>query len=368
MILDGGGRSEPLLRLAGRLLRDVFDAGLVFGHSVRTTDEACRLACRDATIGSSLVESRYLAGSRKLFDDYLESFRRRVRRRARTLMAAFDHSRREERSRFGETVYLLEPNLKRSRGGLRDLQLLRWIGMARYAIREPAELRRLGFLSAEDEKGVGDAAEYLLQLRNELHFHAGKPADVLDRAEQLRIAELRGYQPVAGMLPVEQFMRDYFRHTAEVSHVVERFTETARAGRGGGVLHVVFGRRIEGGFHVGPTQIRADKSTAAQFREHPDAVLRLVELAALHDKQIAPDTWEAVRREARLAAAWSWPKDQPPPPQAVAHFLTAPGTPAAVGRVAARPARDRALGAVYSRLGPRPGTAPVQPVPQVHRR
>ena len=317
MILHAGDRIEPLSRLAERLLRDVFDAGLVFGHSVRTIDEACTLACRDATIGSSLIESRFLTGSAGLFGRFLEKFRRRIRRRAATLVAAFEHARREERLRFGETVYLLEPNVKRSRGGLRELQLLRWIGMARYGTPEAGALRALGFLSAEDEEALRQATEFLLGLRNQLHFEAGKSADVLSRAEQIRIAELRGHRPAAGMLPVEQFMRDYFRHTDQVSHVVGRFAEKARTPQRSRLVTALFGRRIAGGYLVGPTQIRAGKKAVARFGSDPAAIVRLVALAAIHDKQISPDTWEAVRRQAARL-----PPDRPLAPQAVEHFLT----------------------------------------------
>lgn len=317
MVLHAGGPMEPLSRLAERLVRDVFDAGLVLGHSFRTIDEACALACRDATIATSLIESRPLTGSDPLFARFLETFRRRVLRRPAALMAAMERARREERLRFGETVYLLEPNVKRSRGGLRELQLLRWIGMARYGTPETRALRALGVLSAEDEEALGQAAEFLLGLRNELHFAAGKPADVLSRAEQIRIAGLRGYRPTGGMLPVEQFMRDYFRHTGQVSHVVGRFVEKALAPRRSRLLSALFGRRIAGGYRVGPAEIRAGQKALRRLGSDLGAIMRLVALAAVHDKQIAPDTWETVRRQApRL------PPDRPPSPQAVEHFLT----------------------------------------------
>jgi len=91
------------------------------------------------------------------------------------------------------------------------------------------------------------AGEFLLRLRNEMHFYAGQAADVLSRAEQVRIAELRGYAPLPGLLPVEQFMRDYFRHTDAVSHIAARFAATARArNRMGQAVTVLFGHRVEG--------------------------------------------------------------------------------------------------------------------------
>lgn len=136
-------------------------------------------------------------------------------------MAAIEKSRCEERARYGETVYLLEPNVKRSRGALRDVQLLRWIGAVRYGHSRPERLRDVEALSAEDCDAVVAATEFLLRLRNEMHFYAQRSSDVLHRGEQLRIASLWGYK-AAGRLPVERFMQDYFRHTLRVSHVVGR--------------------------------------------------------------------------------------------------------------------------------------------------
>ena len=131
MILHARAASDRVAPLAKHLFRDVFDSGLVLGHSVRTPEEACRLAWRDPQICTSLIESRFLVGSASLFSRFVRRFRARVARGGRELMAAIERARFEERIKFGETVYLLEPNVKRSQGGLRDNQLLRWTGVVR---------------------------------------------------------------------------------------------------------------------------------------------------------------------------------------------------------------------------------------------
>ncbi|MGQ9575652.1 MAG: [protein-PII] uridylyltransferase [Thermoguttaceae bacterium] len=315
MILHAGNQLQTVGRLAKRLWCDLFDAGLALGHSVRTIQEACTLACHDPAILSSLIESRYLIGSAGLFCRFWRTFRRRVRQRAAGLIAALQHARLEERLRFGETVYLLEPNLKRSRGGLRDLQLLRWIGMARYGTPEPDALRRLGVLAAEDHRALSDAAEFLLRLRNELHFHAGKSADVLTRPQQVRIAALWGYQPGPGTLPVEQFMRDYFRHTDRLSHLVSRFAEQACADKRRRLAPKLSGRPV-GGYLVGQGEIRAGRAALKRLRASPVEILELVALAAEYDKPLAPETWEAVRRQAARL-----PPNQPLAPEGAPHFL-----------------------------------------------
>src|SRR5262245_56413964 len=128
MILHAPEATRRVAPLAERLMKDVFDSGLMLGHSVRTVEQACELAAKDATICTSLVESRLLAGSEPLFARFLQKFQHRLRRRAAGLIRGIAASREEERVQFGETVYLLEPNVKRSPGGLRDYQLLRWVG------------------------------------------------------------------------------------------------------------------------------------------------------------------------------------------------------------------------------------------------
>ena len=325
MILHAPAAASRTAPLADRLLRDVFDTGLVLSHSVRTRPQACRLAISDPLICTSLLESRLLAGDPALFDRFVRDFRRRIHRRFRFLSAQISRARREERARYGETVFLLEPNIKRSRGGLRDLQLVRWLGLARWGCGDFGQLQTLGVLSQEDQATLQRAGEFLLWLRNELHFHAEQAADVLDRAEQLRIATVLGYQPAIGVLPVEQFMRDYFRHTDGVSHVAARFeVATLARDRLSRVVTAVFGHRTGPGVRVGPAGIMTTRHGLTKLHGDLAAIMRLVDLANLYDVPIAPATWEAVRREAPGLP-------NVPPPEACRHFLSLLSHPARLG-------------------------------------
>jgi [protein-PII] uridylyltransferase len=328
--------------LADRMVRDVFDAGLTLGHSVRTPDQACQLAGADPQVCTSLLESRLLFGSRRLFDAFVRRVGRLVRSRRGALLAAIDRSRAEERMRYGETVYLLEPHVKRSRGGLRDLQLTRWIGAVRFGEPDWRRLARSGVLWADDVDVLEAAREFLLRLRNELHFHAGKPADVLSRSEQVRLAERLGYGAVAGMLPVEQFMRDYFRHTGGVSHIAGRLLAAARSGgRTARLVTWLFGHRAGEGVRVGPAGLMVTRRGLRAHGGDLGAVLRLADLAARYDVPIEPRTWEAVRREApRLSA--------PASPEACRCFLSLLGRPARLGPLL----RDLHDAAILERLIP----------------
>ena len=326
MILHSPGVSGRVAILAERLLRDVFDVGLILGHSVRTPDQACRLAWSEPAICTSLVESRLIRGSQAVFDQFTRRFRRQVRIRARWLMAGILEERSKERARYGETVFLLEPNVKRSQGGLRDIQLIRWIGFVRYGTQQFAKLQALGALSERDSESLGRANEFLLRLRNEMHFHARQAADVLNRSEQLRITELQGYPPIGGMLPVEQFMRDYFRHTNAVSHIARRFLAKSQSrDRLSRLSTALFGHRVEAGIRVGPAGMTATRHGLHLLHGDLTAMIRLVDLANLYDKPIASSTWEAIRHEATRL-----PKT-PPSPEACRHFLSLLAHPARLG-------------------------------------
>ncbi len=296
MILHAAGADTSVFPLAGRLLRDLFDAGLEVGQTVRSVAQACSLAGQDPVVCTSLMEARFLAGSEKLFKTFAERFQRRTRSRSKALFKAIEDARRNERSQYGETVYLLEPNIKRSRGGLRDVQLLRWLGFTRFGETEPEALQLKGAITKDDQTAIRDASEYLLRLRNEMHFHAGKSNDVLDKHEQLRLAELYGFEGTEGILPVEQFMSEYFRHTRKVRAVLGNFAANSRPGQvWARLLATVFSHQVEGDYRVTIGQIVATKRGLQKLQTDLSEVLRLCELANLQNKRIAPATWDAVR-------------------------------------------------------------------------
>jgi len=327
MILHDGVSQTDISPLARRLLHDLFDVGLTLGQSVRTPREACRLAFKDATIFTSLVESRFLAGNQALFERFQRRLRKSSMRRWRRMVGAVEHARDEERAQFGETVYLLEPNVKRSPGGLRDLQLLRWVGFARYGEAEPDSLMMMGALPKDDHQAIRRASEFLLRLRNEMHFHASQAHDGLGRDEQVRIAGVLGFRGTDSLLPVERFMSEYFRHTNAVRHIVGRFLEGCRPwSRLADVVAPLFSHQVEGDFRVGPRRIWATSAGLEKLRLDLGQILRLTDLANLYNKGIAHHTWMAVRESARqLPNALS--------SEAAGRFLSLLSQPARLGQL-----------------------------------
>ena len=338
MLLYQPCASERIAPLARQLTHHVYDAGMQMGFSVRTPEQALALALRDATILTSLVESRCLSGSSELFQRFFRRFARSARARSRRLLAAVEVARRDESGQYGETVYLLQPNIKRSQGGLRDLHLIRWIGFVRHGVSDPEHLSRAGLLAKEDFLKLRDARDFLLRLRNELHFRAQKSQDILLKDEQLRLADLYGYQGDEGLLPVEQFMREYFAHTSEVHYIASNFAQTARTQQiFRNLLGPLFSHQVEGDFWVGPRHIKATRRGLAKLRGDLAQVLRLMDLANMYNKRIDHTTWVAIREDMMQHT------ESELTPQTVQRFLSLISQPAQLGELLRRLHQLRAL-------------------------
>src|SRR5690606_23161422 len=108
------------------------------------------------------------------------------------------------------------------------IQLIRWVGFAQYGDSDLEKLHRLGHLDLEDFQSLRRGLQYLLRLRNQMHFEAGKLQDQLDRGLQMRLAQWRGFPGANGILPVEQFMTEYFEHTSEIRYCSAHFVESTQ--------------------------------------------------------------------------------------------------------------------------------------------
>ncbi len=331
MLLTTPDSYERAADVARHLTRYVYDSGLQLGFSLRTPPQACSLAMKDATIFTSLAESRILVGDVQLFRRFIDRFRRQTNRRWRSILTTIAESRRTERRQYGETVYMLEPNVKRSRGGLRDVQMVRWVGFARFGHSELESLFRTGALTRDDRNRLLKSVEYLLHLRNELHFHAGKSQDLLTRDEQVRLAELYKCEGPAGVLPVEQFMRDYFEYTGDVRYIAANFVAGVRL-RTGLVTKVapLFTHRVDQDFRVGPVHIGATRIGLQKVTTDSAEVMRIMGLANLYNKRIDHPTWEAIRN------AMVKRKTDDISPEAVERFLALLSQPGRLGALLRR--------------------------------
>ena len=295
MILFQNQTSEDIASQLRPLTQGIFDIGLQLGHSIRTPAEAVQLARTDAVVCTSLIDARLLTGNRQLFETFRSTFETMVRKNSKTLCRTIIEARAAERDQYGETLYLLEPHVKRSRGGIRDLNLLRWLGFAEHGVSDPDRLHLTGALSKFDYRRLQSARDFLLRLRNEMHFHAGSAHDLLNRAEQLRVAEWHGHTHQKGLLPVEHFMRDYFRYTNHLWQLARRrdagLQVVSTVTR---VLEPMFGKNIDGDYRLGMRNITATPTGVTKLKQDMGEVLKLVELSAKNNKPLDHATWSTL--------------------------------------------------------------------------
>jgi [protein-PII] uridylyltransferase len=280
------------------LVRNLWDCGIKLSQSVRTPKDAIDFARQDLPMRTSLTEARLLIGSQALFADLQ---RRNHRLIATSSITKFIEQvlseRKKEHQDYFATVNLLEPNVKKSPGGLRDVHLLRWIALPRYGTREPHMLRIAGVITPEDSETLSNGIEFLGRIRNELHFRAGQAQDVLTRDEQVRVAKWMAFESQGPLLGVERFMQQYHRQTMALNDMVMRFAQGAKTtGFVRRTLNRFSTRRVEQHYVVTRDSISIDPDTAPGTMEKAETLLRLFDLARRHSVEVAHETLERVRK------------------------------------------------------------------------
>ncbi|MGH6979575.1 MAG: nucleotidyltransferase domain-containing protein, partial [Stellaceae bacterium] len=186
----------------------LWDLGLKVGHATRSVADCIVRARDDVTIRTALLEARYLAGEQVLFLDLKKRFENEIIKGTATEFLEAKLKERDDRhARLGDSRYLVEPNVKEGKGGLRDLHTLFWIAKYIYRVDDVASLVERKALSAEEAKRFERAQDFLLTVRCHLHFLAGRAEDRLTFDRQREIAKLMGYADRAGTSGVERFMK-----------------------------------------------------------------------------------------------------------------------------------------------------------------
>lgn len=279
-----------------QVVRDVWDAGMKLGHSVRTLSDAVMMAKTDLQFATSLVEIRTLWGNLELSESLQSKLTKQViQPRQATFIDECIASRQTEFQEHGGTVQQLQPDVKKSAGGLRDLHLLKWVSYARFKTADLGLLRRLNVLSIDELHELQQAHEFLARIRVDLHLAAGHPQDVLTKEEQYRIALERGFEDLPGQHPVVQFMQQYFHHTSAIARIVKRFFTLQRPRSWTTRLYqYLMQHRANDVFLVGLDEIDIQASHRASLCSNLGKVLQLYELASMYRVNVAPLLEEAV--------------------------------------------------------------------------
>ncbi|MCL4676610.1 MAG: [protein-PII] uridylyltransferase, partial [Pararhodobacter sp.] len=202
----------------------LWDLKLKIGHSSRTIDDCLRLGREDYTIRTALLEQRFLAGNESLA---IELKTRLWKELFSDTQSEFIEAKLAERDarhqKQGGQRYMLEPNVKEGKGGLRDLQTLYWIAKYIYGVEKAAELVGHGFFTEAEYQSFRAAETFLWAVRCHMHHLTGRTVDQLTFDLQPEVAERMGFLDHGGRRAVEHFMQSYFRHATHVGELTRIF-------------------------------------------------------------------------------------------------------------------------------------------------
>jgi [protein-PII] uridylyltransferase len=303
-------QSQRVQNIVEFILYSLWDARQKVGHATRSVEECIRLAKSDNTILTAILEARYICGDEGLYSQLFTDFRREIVSKGAKGFIADKLAERDLRlHKAGESRYLVEPDVKDGKGGLRDLNTLFWIAKFLYATNSTDELAEKGAFTREELAVFKKCERFLWAVRCHLHFLSKRGNDRLSFDRQSDIAERLGYKSHGGLKHVERFMKHYFLVAKDVGDLTRILCASleARQVKEVPALSRVFGRltaraasvivdapsfKLEGG--------RVVLKSPGVFESDPVNIIRLFAAAGRHGAEIHPDALKQVRKSLNL--------------------------------------------------------------------
>jgi [protein-PII] uridylyltransferase len=298
--------SDALADTIQQVLYFLWDLGFKVGHSTRTVKDAMAQANEDMRTKTSLLEARLLAGDVDLFHLFRTQFRRScVKGYERQYIAARMEDQALRHQKFGNSVYLQEPNVKGGCGGLRDYQNLLWITYFKEGALTTTHLVGKDWLTAGDRRRIDIAYDFLLRIRTQLHYTNERATDTLHLSLQAEIARQLGYGQKTPIARSEAFMKDYYEHSRDIFRITERLTKRFASGAGTTTRRLFFpllprrgeaDERFEnffsrgGQLHVNDPQI---------FGREPEQLMKAFEHAQKRKLELSAELTDAIGRRLR---------------------------------------------------------------------
>ncbi len=273
-------RSSGTSRLVRVILYLLWDAGLDIGHSARTITECLRIAREDYQSETSMLENRLIAGDKKVFAEFNKRFDSYLKRVSKS-----SHLRRRLRElgdryrSWDPSVYVQEPNIKESAGGLRDMHAVLWLARA-YGADKFEGIAQKGWVPEEDCGRAREAYDFLLRLRTQLHNQSGSKNDMLNFQAQMDVAPELGYDDSEIAMASEALMRDYFMRAHTMHRFCRDFFESLEEDlqRKGWAKRRPRIEPLGGGLALRDYHSLVTDGTEADILGHPGGLMRIFEL------------------------------------------------------------------------------------------
>jgi len=292
-------RTPRAEQIVESILYVLWDLGLKVGHAVRSVEECIRQAKADMTIRTSLMEARYIWGEQKLHQDLRRRFQKEiVTGTAQEFVEAKLDEMQKRHQKLGDSRYVVEPNIKDGKGGLRDLHTLFWIAKYVYRVDGVEELVLKGVITEAEARTFAKAHHFLWTLRFHLHLVAKRPEERLIFDVQREIGGRMGYRDHAGTRGVERFMKHYYLVAKDVGDLTRILcaaieSQNQRPPRFRLPTFSLRRRNLDGFVLEGE---RLAVTSDDVFAKEPVALLRLFHVAQTHDLDIHPRTLQLATR------------------------------------------------------------------------
>ena len=300
------GKPLPYLsKLIDGVLYPLWDIGLKVGHAVRSTDDCVKVANEDMQSKTSLIESRLIIGDETLFNKFQKLLTAKcVDGYEEKYIAARLEDQQTRREKFGNSATMQEPNIKNGCGGLRDFQNLMWMSFFKYRARSLRDLDDQ-FVSDPQCKQLEAAYDFLLRTRTELHYHIGRPMDILSRNLQAPVANALGWRDRSPSMRIEKFMRELYTHMRNI-FLITRTLEQRMAFVPEKQSRLSLRRWLPkrkppapvDGFIFAEGEVRAVSNRI--FREDPRRLMRAFLHAQQRRLQLNPDLAQLIRQSLSL--------------------------------------------------------------------
>ncbi len=285
------------------ILYMLWDLGLKVGHATRSVDDCLRMAKQDITIRTNLLESRYVWGDEAIYHQFRTRFMDElVKGSGLEFIEAKLNERDDRHIRMGDSRYVVEPNVKDGKGGLRDLHTLFWIGKYLYRVNTPMELVDQRVLTKKEAQGFLKAQNFLWSVRCWLHYLSDRPEDRLTFDMQSEIAAHLGYTDHAGASGVERFMKHYYLMVKHVGNLTRIFCAALEERHQRRPL-IRFPSRFFGNKEIEGFQLRNDRLAVESrdvFRDDPIQMLKLFLVAHQNGVGIHPESLRWVTQNLQL--------------------------------------------------------------------
>ncbi|MFL6795460.1 MAG: [protein-PII] uridylyltransferase, partial [Sphingomicrobium sp.] len=304
MVLTAKAPSAGQERAAEAMFRLLWDLKLKLGHSVRSAAQLIALSKSDMTIRTAFLEARWLWAEDGVFAEAMRRFRKEVVAGSAAEFVAAKLAERDQRHvRMGDSRYVVEPNVKDGKGGLRDLHTLYWIGRYVHGVERPSDLVGAGLFSAAEFRRFDRAERFFWAVRCHLHLLAGRAEERLSFEYQPRIAEIMHYADRPGKSSVERFMQFYFLNAKTVGDLTGQFLAQLdeQLGKKGFRFALPTIRRRPrrlAGFTLDRGRISIPSDDF--FRSDPIRLLELFAMAAREQLEVHPRAMRAATRDAGL--------------------------------------------------------------------